>query len=302
MGLFFFGFVILPYLVMAAGLILLLRWFAVRKAGPLILEAVALAPAVIAVVWSTIDMLHAIHTSRSSTAAIGYLVMPWAAASLGAVWYGIAWSVMALVRSGVRWSRPEGRTRRAITEAAVAGVFLAAIAGGWYYIQSRIAGLAEAKDATVSDARLAELLDCALKREDVEMLAALADNPRAPETSLRRIFDLAQDRGATWSGEGYVVFRDLARNPRTPSDILSGLAGRRESTVRYMVAANPGTPEAVLDALSHDNDYLVRTSVCQNKLVTREILARLKTDKERVVREYAESAWGWRGFSADNGQ
>ena len=130
---FWFALVILPFIVIAGVGIFLLRFFLRPEKGPLFLEAWALLPAAIAVVWITVDILNSIHASHSSTAAIGYIALPWCAAVAGAAGYWIGWSVMVVARAGFRLFRPEGLDRRSVVQAVVALAVLVAAGFCCYY-------------------------------------------------------------------------------------------------------------------------------------------------------------------------
>lgn len=82
----------------------------------------------------------------------------------------------------------------------------------------------------------------------IELLAEkgqweIADNPNASEPSLRLLF-----RTAKGSREA------LARNPRTPADLLEQLAQSKDGDVLHSLAANSMVPAATLDRLAQSKD------------------------------------------------
>ena len=80
------------------------------------------------------------------------------------------------------------------------------------------------------------------------------------------------------------IRRALVRNPSTPPDVLSRLAGEPDSFLRFWAAAHPGTPEDVREALESDPDPQVRQSLAEARTTPPNALRRLAEDSSPVVR------------------
>jgi hypothetical protein len=81
--------------------------------------------------------------------------------------------------------------------------------------------------------------------------------------------------------------RELAENPRTPTEILTEFADAKQHwTLREAVAGNHSARASVLEALAADADEHVRGAVAQNVGAPAQVLERLAGDAEAQVRDY----------------
>jgi len=111
----------------------------------------------------------------------------------------------------------------------------------------------------------------------------------------------------TWRHFHFSVLRAVARNPKTPVDLLRILANKstepQSSIVRTTVAENPSTPVDVLRLLGNEKtevDLLVRRAVAENPRTpedTLRLLGNEATESQRWVREAAQKALAARGLS-----
>ena len=76
----------------------------------------------------------------------------------------------------------------------------------------------------------------------------------------------------------------VAQNINVPVDVLMMLAGDEDSFVRIGVAQNPKTPVDVLRVLAGDKDSYVHSCVAQNINVPVDVLMKLAGDEDSVVR------------------
>ena len=76
----------------------------------------------------------------------------------------------------------------------------------------------------------------------------------------------------------------LARNIKTPPEILERLANDVDWGIRHCVARNPNTLPEILERLENDRDPHVRIGIAYNPNTTAETLERLANDENWVVR------------------
>lgn len=94
----------------------------------------------------------------------------------------------------------------------------------------------------------------------VELLRDLASNPA--------------DMGARWA---------VAKNPHTPTDVLTKLATDEVNLVRALVATHPSTPPKVLESFFSD-EKIVRDGLSGNPSTPPKILKILADDADKMVR------------------
>lgn len=97
------------------------------------------------------------------------------------------------------------------------------------------------------------------------------------ETIVEILRDLATneaDMGARWA---------VAKNPHTPSDVLSLLAKDEINLVRALVATNPKTSPAILEKFFSD-EKIVRDGLSGNPSTPVKILKILANDADKMVR------------------
>jgi hypothetical protein len=216
-----------------------------------------------------------ISQSKSSTAAIGYVFLPFYAAIMSVLAFLAGWCVGYFLV----WYRSPAKTgRMSAIAAALVPVILVILAGcAWTTLSHRRDALAVMRLAA-RDANTAQ--------EDLERLAAstneyvlgdVAGNPKLSEATLRKLANHG----------GYMVEGGLAHNRSTPGDILSRLAGSANEYTRGFVAANPNAPAEVLADLSKDGMKDVRLSVAQNPSTPRSTIEVLLGDADETVRRLA---------------
>lgn len=244
------------------------------------------------VLWS----LYGISTSHSSTAAIGYLFLPYFTFLVCAATYLIGWSIATIVLAfrGRFWKTWDIKQKKWSVYVAVC---IVALSGFWVFKVTTRDLLIKKTYVSTSDIELNALCDKAVSQQDIELMGNLVKNPNTSENLLRRIYSSIPDSTFKYPGSGYgCVFSELARNKKTPPDILASLSEKR-SGERIFIATNPNTPLNTLEQLAEDKDSQVRTYLCENPRVTREILIKLKNDPDQNVRNYAGYGFKRRGFS-----
>ena len=254
--------------------------------------------------------LYSISTSCSSTAAIGYIFLPCYTFLVCAATYLIAWSMTTIIQA-LRVSRirevnlktwtiyvasriREINPKKWTIYAAMCILILFGFLG--FKIATRNLLLKKAY-TTTTEFELSVLYNKAVSNEDIELMAKIVKNPNTSEELLRRIYFSIPSTTFQYPGSQYsAVFWQLAKNAKTPPDVLSSLNEKREGE-RVAIATNPNTPVDVLERLAEDRKSLVRTCVCANPNVTKEILMKLKDDPDKVVRSYANTYLRRHGFS-----
>jgi hypothetical protein len=288
--------IILPPIATIIGiLVAVIWWVRYSSKNGIAIKTGILASGVIGsgfVLWS----LYAIRTSCSSTAAIGYLFLPYYTSLVCATAYLLGWSITTIVLffcglSGKTWNIKQKKW------SVYAAVCIVALPGFWTFkITVRNLLLRKAYVST-SQSELNTLYDKAVSNQDIELMANLVNNPNTSETLLSRIYSSIPDSAFKYPGSNYSrVFSELARNKKTPPDILASLSEKRPYE-RFFIATNPNTPLNTLEQLAEDKDSQIRTWLCTNPNVTKEILTKLKNDPDQTVRNYADTFFSLRGFS-----
>ncbi len=201
---------------------------------------------------------HAICTSRSSTAAIGFFFLPFYSLAVAVAGLLVSWSVLYVVRFVLERIRGIPVRFTSVVPLVLA-IALLALTG--HIVQTKVARhklLNEAASGTGANSLETILADGTASR-DLEVLSKLAKNPNTPISDLVRLYDYCKPNISKSNPSEYPVLFALARNPQTPSDILVVLAVCRQSTIRYAVAINPSTPTRTLRQLTEDHDDSVRT-------------------------------------------
>jgi hypothetical protein len=223
-----------------------------------------------------------IHASASSTAALGYLVLPLIAA-LAAIpiglWGGALGHVVLRLRGKLQ-SPPM---------VFVAALAVAAALPAFIGLEVE-RGLA--LEAAVREARgmgvlaLDRAYETSRFRRDRYFLAVLAQNPAAREGLLARIAalqdpDLYEPLSSIWdvmgdNRKGLAVMRLVARHPATMDETLARLAGGAQAQkILFELAANPNTPPEVLARWYESDDPLAQWGLALNPKTPQRVLLRL---------------------------
>ena len=108
-----------------------------------------------------------------------------------------------------------------------------------------------------------------------------AHNPNTNPTELAELANVAIQK------DNYGMKSELAKNPSTPIDVLSKLAG--DPDITDDVAQNPSIPVSWMKQFAHSKSWLVREGVARNTSVTPEILSELANDPSDDVRALVAS-------------
>jgi hypothetical protein len=215
-----------------------------------------------------------ISTSKSSTAAVGYVFLPFYAAIMGVLGYLTGWCAGYFLG----WYRSSTKTGRLPAIAAAFVVVTMTSLAAWAFTAS--GHRSEMREAARNPNTAPEDLARLAESTNEYVVGDVAGNPKLSEAALRKL----ANRG------GYLIEWGLAHNRSTPGDILSRLAGSANEYTRAYVAANPGAPADILAALSKDRMEHVRWSVAQNPSTPRGIVEVLLGDANQTVRRLAGDA------------
>jgi hypothetical protein len=252
-------------------------------------------------------------SSGSSTAALGFLAVPFIAA-VAAVLTGI-WG--AALGHAVLHMRGRVYSPRPVLIAALLAAASLPLALG-YEIRHGVALERAVREArSMNASQLEESFAVSAWRRNKFFLGILAGHESASSRLLARIAELDDEElyermGSLWDvmGEnrkGLAVMRLVARNPNTPAAALLKLEagphaqklitellanpnmpapvlGRHAGDTNYLaewgLALNPNTPPPVMERLSRSSNLYARMNLTYNKATPREILERLAQDPD----------------------
>lgn len=262
-------------------------------------------------------------SSGSSTAALGFLAVPFIAAVAAiptGIWGAALGHVVLHMRGRVYSPRP------VLIAALLAAASLPLTIG--YEVWRGIAlerAVREARRMSVS--QLEESFAASPWRHNKFFLGILASHESAGSALLARIVELEhpelyEPMSSLWDvmGEnrkGLAVMRlvagnrntpaaalqrletrpqadrlmyELLANPSTPANVLEKHAGDTNYLAEWGLALNPNTPVAVMERLSRSTDLYSRMNLTYNKATPREILERLAQDSDPVLVRNAKLA------------
>jgi len=230
---------------------------------------------------------HEIEVSTSSTAAIGYLALPYMALIGAGIGFLLALAVGVTGRFVAE--RAGWVSTRLISMPKLIGALLFLLAVGWA-VQHNIARsrlldtAAETTDATT----LQSFLKMAIDSHDLELQAELAINPVTPALDLVRLFDNCKKTLSDPLSPDYRLFHALAWNPHTPTDILTNLAESPFDSILFALASNPSTPTEILKGLIDHEDPLIQYSLAENPSFPDELRPQLNVSSIEEVIPVAE--------------
>ena len=263
--------------------------------------------------------------SASSTAAIGFLLVPFLAAAamaLAGVWglaLGTAWYAL----------RGAKQTYRAVL--LMAWVVALSIPGvvGWKVWEGFALERAVAATRAMSAAELERALEQSSWRDNRFYLGALAQNKAVAPALLDRIArlpnpDLTEPLGSLWDVQGdnrkglsalrlvarhanvgpatlqylagipgaqeLAVLSDVLRNAKTPAAIVMRYVDSTDELLQADLALNPNLPPAVMERLARSPNRYVRMNLTWNEVTPVSLLEALARDADAVVARNAAQA------------
>lgn len=263
--------------------------------------------------------------SASSTAAIGFLLVPFIAAAamaLAGVW-GLA--------LGTVWHALRGRKQYYRAVLALAWVVTLSFPGmaGWKVWEGFALERAVVATRAMSAAELDRALDQSTWRDNRFFIGALAQNSSATPALLERIAklpnaDLGEPLGSMWNVQGdnrkglsalrlvarhpnvsaatleylaalpraqeLAVLSDVLRNARTPLPVVMRHVDSTDELLQADLALNPNLPPAVMERLARSPNRYVRMNLTWNEATPVGMLEALAQDADDIVARNASQA------------
>ncbi len=263
--------------------------------------------------------------SASSTAAIGFLLVPFIAAAamaLAGVW-GLA--------LGTVWYSLRGAKRYFRAVLLMAWVVALSIPGvaGWKVWEGFALERAVAATRAMSAADLERAIEQSSWRDNRFYVGALAQNKAAAPALLDRIAklpiaDLTEPLGSLWDVQGdnrkglsalrlvarhpnvspatleylagmpraqeLAVLSDVLRNARTPMAIVMRHVDSADELLQADLALNPNLPPAVMERLARSPNLYVRMNLTWNEATPAGLLEALARDADAIVVRNASQA------------
>ena len=239
--------------------------------------------------------------SGSSTAAIGFIFVPFVAAivAIPAGIWGLALGHVWLHQRGVRHS-----SHPALLAAACVFALAVPAVIGWETWRGLELERAVLDVSRMDGRRLDEAFERSPLNRDKYFLGAIAQNTEASAELLDRIAALPGDdyyepMGSFWNvtggnRKGLALMRLIAYNPNvspaTPMKVLEPHFDSTDYLVEWGLALNPNTPPAVMERLSKSKDLYTRMNLTYNKATPTEILKRLAQDPDAILARNARQA------------
>ena len=262
--------------------------------------------------------------SGSSTAAIGFIFVPFVAAiaAIPAGIWGLALGHVWLHQRGVRHSSHPALL-------AAAWVFALAVPAviGWETWRGLELERAVQEVSRMDGRRLDAAFERSPLNRDKYFLGAIVQNAAASGALLDRIASLPDDvyyeaMGSFWNVLGAnrkglalmrlvtynpnvspatlerfatgphadKVLHDVLRNPATPMKVLEPHFESTDYLVEWGLALNPNTPTTVMERLSRSKNLYTRMNLSYNQATPPEILRRLAQDPDETLARNAQQA------------
>ncbi len=222
----------------------------------------ALIAAGLAFVLCTLTVMHGIVTSESSTASLAIIVIGPFGALLAALTFGVAWGISVVGQ----WVLAPSRRRPGDAWAVSLAWLIVVLTGGACTTIAYSAHLQGIARSEVPPSTLRDLSHRWWTDRDVAVRIELARNPRTPADVLAQL---------TWEP---AVRSFVASNPRTPPEQLERMYIDPGS--RMGLAENPSTPLGLLHELAASSDSSIHWALLRNPPLPDDILAGLADDTD----------------------
>ena len=253
--------------------------------------------AIIAFVMHCIVGVWCIQSSSSSTAAIGYIFLPFTAFIEAIPYFVFGFCAHYAV------VKLRQRARIGYLFAAIAVTLTALFIGSSIY--NAALWIAVDRARTMPQAQHEAFLQDSFWRTNKYVLGALLEHPELSAESLHQIAmipssDLHQRFGAIppimgENTQGLAVMRLVVLHPNVDERALIELAKSPDQYVQGQVAGNPKTPVEILRHFytMPSRDYLIDRGLARNPNTPADILQELAKSPNKYTRRYAENNPGY---------
>jgi hypothetical protein len=235
-------------------------------------------------------LVDAILDSPSSTAAIGFLFVPFYAVVPGLLGFALGCSTAYVVR----WRRAPGRRPGAAALVSLVVLVLMLGGGGLLLVENGRRMRAVEIVLAMDTAGLAAYFERGALRRDKFVLGAIAQNTAADASLLDEIArledpSLHRKMGSLFpvlggNQRGLAVMRLLARHENVSTQTLVRLARSSDAYVLSDVAGNSKTPVEVLRSLHARGGYLVEWGLARNPRTPSDVLHDLAARENQYTR------------------
>ncbi len=242
-------------------------------------------------VVSTLLMIAAINRSTSSTAAIGYIFMPF---------WALIYSIPAFITGfSIGYLRKVwlSEIHKFTFPIIIAGVVAVGTTGfcAHFFWNGILLSKKIHQISAMDTIELSQTLDHLDLGKNKYVLGAIAQNLQATPAILHQIAktqdnELHRGMGSMFfdllgnNRKGLAVMRLVARHPNVAEETLEILAGSHDEYVLADVASNKKLPEATLRKISDKGGYLIEWGISYNRKAPKDLLTKLSRSTNEDTR------------------
>ncbi|MBN2632966.1 MAG: hypothetical protein JXR66_05395 [Bacteroidales bacterium] len=179
------------------------------------------------------------------------------------------------------------KSRKTLFIEGIVYLILAISLSGSFYILEHPYRLQEkASSVRTGEKKLENYYKKANAESDLKLLSSLASNPMLPVCKIEEIYDKASVLLSSGDRQYINLFDALARNIKTPGEILSEISLLNNYNINKTIARNPNTPVEVLSAFAKEGSVAMKISVARNPNTTAESLTILAGENHYVIRRW----------------
>jgi hypothetical protein len=236
-------------------------------------------------------------TSKSSTAAIAFVILPFLAIFVFLILFILISAILHLF--SIRKTHKEGEKigKKKFVQAIIAIIVILIFFSSTFYFIRRNIYINESL-TTSNRNEISKMYVAALAKRDVEVLSRIAKNPATPENIMNNLYDYALENNSENNKYTicFPVARGLATNKSASSNLLDKLSDNNfPSDIHIMVAGHRNTSVETLVKLLKDNEELVRNRAIRNPNLPTENLKEIVKSTNSQDRETALAMLYYRG-------
>ena len=271
-----------------------MRCFRTANKHPSLTNRPVLAASAVSVIGTTLFLAYVSHLIlqiRSSTAALGFLVLPVYGVIGGSIIFALTWAMAELIGCRTLWKKSTETINgwkfclAALILLSTAGLLLNYVHSEFY--------VRKAGNRSASAEELKALWSRPGTQRDRFIVAALAKNRACPPDILLAIAKIDtpafrekhQSFRDLMKNDFYAAHRHVAQNPNTPVEALVLLSRSPSPYVISDVARNVRTPIPTLVATSNHPDFIVPLALAGNRNTPPQVLMDLGKNANQYVRQ-----------------